>query len=219
MSLKLQGEAPAGLLDWSPFAQQIVEDTEATLGFPFIILTRFDPVARTTQPVFISGMQRPHNQRALRLGKRLVPRFELYGINSIDANPLLRANFEGCEPVTGSVEEFTRGLVPPVIARIAGRIAGAAYILALPLCVEDRVLGCLSFFQRSPHFDPAWCIQFAPLFAENLRHREPRRGSLWHLDEVCTTADGIRHWLWTSTGSCSTSCFGGTGTLRLRRSS
>ncbi|GAA3999046.1 hypothetical protein GCM10022631_07340 [Deinococcus rubellus] len=29
-----------------------------------------------------------------------------------------------------------------------------------------------------------WSIKFAPLFAEELRHREPRRGSLWHLDEV-----------------------------------
>ncbi len=41
-----------------------------------------------------------------------------------------------------------------------------------------------------------WCIKFGPLFAEHLRHREPRRGSRWHLDEVCTTVDGIRHWLW-----------------------
>ena len=41
-----------------------------------------------------------------------------------------------------------------------------------------------------------WCIKFGPLFAEDLRHREPRRGSRWHLDEVCTTVDGVRHWLW-----------------------
>ena len=41
-----------------------------------------------------------------------------------------------------------------------------------------------------------WCIKFGPLFAEELRHREPRRGSRWSLDEVCTTVDGVRHWLW-----------------------
>ena len=41
-----------------------------------------------------------------------------------------------------------------------------------------------------------WCIKFVPLFAEDLRHREPRRGSRWHLDEVCTSVDGVRHWLW-----------------------
>jgi len=41
-----------------------------------------------------------------------------------------------------------------------------------------------------------WCIEFAPLFAEDLRHREPRRGSRWHLDEVCTSVDGVRHWVW-----------------------
>ena len=41
-----------------------------------------------------------------------------------------------------------------------------------------------------------WCIKFGPLFAEELRQREPRRGSRWLLDEVCTTVDGVRHWLW-----------------------
>ena len=41
-----------------------------------------------------------------------------------------------------------------------------------------------------------WCIKFSALFAEGLRHREPRRGSRWHLDEVCTSVDGVRHWLW-----------------------
>jgi putative transposase len=41
-----------------------------------------------------------------------------------------------------------------------------------------------------------WCIKFGPLFAEDLRHREPRRGSRWHLEEVCTSVDGVRHWLW-----------------------
>ena len=41
-----------------------------------------------------------------------------------------------------------------------------------------------------------WCIKFGPLFTEDLYHREPRRGSRWHLDKVCTTVDGVRHWLW-----------------------
>jgi len=29
-----------------------------------------------------------------------------------------------------------------------------------------------------------WSIKFGPLFAEELRHREPHRGSRWSLDEV-----------------------------------
>jgi len=41
-----------------------------------------------------------------------------------------------------------------------------------------------------------WAIKFGPLFADGLRHREPRRGSRWLLDEICTTVDGVRHWLW-----------------------
>ena len=41
-----------------------------------------------------------------------------------------------------------------------------------------------------------WNIKFGSLFAEDLRHQEPRRGSRWHLDEVCTSVDSVRHWLW-----------------------
>ncbi|UQN08412.1 IS6 family transposase [Deinococcus sp. QL22] len=40
------------------------------------------------------------------------------------------------------------------------------------------------------------CIKFEPRFAEDLRHRESRRGSRWFLDEVCTTIAGGRHRLW-----------------------
>ena len=38
-----------------------------------------------------------------------------------------------------------------------------------------------------------WCIKFSAHFAEQLRHREPRRGSRWYLDEICTSVDGVRH--------------------------
>lgn len=42
----------------------------------------------------------------------------------------------------------------------------------------------------------AWCIKFADQFAQGLRHREPRRGSRWHLDEMHVDIGGITHWLW-----------------------
>jgi hypothetical protein len=29
-----------------------------------------------------------------------------------------------------------------------------------------------------------WCIKFSDLFAQGLRHREPRGGSRWYLDEM-----------------------------------
>jgi len=41
-----------------------------------------------------------------------------------------------------------------------------------------------------------WKIKFSPLIAEELRHREPRRGSRWYLDKVCTSVDGVHHFLW-----------------------
>jgi len=41
-----------------------------------------------------------------------------------------------------------------------------------------------------------WYMKFASLFTEDLRYREPCLGSRWHLDEACTSVDGVRHWLW-----------------------
>ncbi len=41
-----------------------------------------------------------------------------------------------------------------------------------------------------------WNIKFAPLLTEELRHREPRRGSRWFLDEVCIEIGGKKRWLW-----------------------
>jgi len=40
-----------------------------------------------------------------------------------------------------------------------------------------------------------WNIKFAPLLTEELRHREPRRGSRWFLDEVCIEIRGKKFWL------------------------
>ena len=40
-----------------------------------------------------------------------------------------------------------------------------------------------------------WNIKFAPLLKEELRHREPRRGSRWFLDEVCVEIGRKKHWL------------------------
>lgn len=41
-----------------------------------------------------------------------------------------------------------------------------------------------------------WNIKFAPLLSEELRHREPRRGSRWYLDEVYVEVGGQKHWRW-----------------------
>ena len=41
-----------------------------------------------------------------------------------------------------------------------------------------------------------WCAKFGPELAEALRHRKPRRGRSWHLDEVRVVMGGVVHWLW-----------------------
>src|SRR5215813_9038464 len=41
-----------------------------------------------------------------------------------------------------------------------------------------------------------WCQKFGQDYANRLRRRRPRPGDKWHLDEVCVTINGKRHYLW-----------------------
>jgi putative transposase len=41
-----------------------------------------------------------------------------------------------------------------------------------------------------------WCRKFGQQYANQLRHRRPRPGDKWPLDEVFLTINGARHYLW-----------------------
>ena len=41
-----------------------------------------------------------------------------------------------------------------------------------------------------------WCLKFGQDYANQLKHRRPRPGDKWHLDEVFLTINGKRHYLW-----------------------
>ena len=41
-----------------------------------------------------------------------------------------------------------------------------------------------------------WCRKFGQDYANQLKHRRPRRGDKWHLDEVFLTINGQRQYLW-----------------------
>src|SRR2546423_2287541 len=41
-----------------------------------------------------------------------------------------------------------------------------------------------------------WCRKFGQQYANQLRHRRPRPGDKWHLDEVFLTIHGERRYLW-----------------------
>jgi putative transposase len=41
-----------------------------------------------------------------------------------------------------------------------------------------------------------WCRKFGQHYANQLRHRRPRPGDQWHVDEVFLTINGDRHYLW-----------------------
>jgi putative transposase len=41
-----------------------------------------------------------------------------------------------------------------------------------------------------------WCGKFGQTYANQLRRRRPRPGDKWHMEEVCLTIKGERHYLW-----------------------
>ena len=41
-----------------------------------------------------------------------------------------------------------------------------------------------------------WCLKFGQTYANGLRHRSPRPGDQWHLDEVFIKINGRIHYLW-----------------------
>src|SRR6266481_432997 len=41
-----------------------------------------------------------------------------------------------------------------------------------------------------------WAGKFGRQFANQIRHRLPRAGDKWHLDEVVLEIAGVKHWLW-----------------------
>jgi len=41
-----------------------------------------------------------------------------------------------------------------------------------------------------------WCLKFGQTYANALRHKSPRPGDRWHLDEVFLKINGRLHYLW-----------------------
>jgi putative transposase len=41
-----------------------------------------------------------------------------------------------------------------------------------------------------------WCLKFGQAYANGLRHKSPRLGDRWHLDEVFLKINGRLHYLW-----------------------
>src|SRR4051794_40256469 len=41
-----------------------------------------------------------------------------------------------------------------------------------------------------------WALKFGQAFANQIRHRLPRPGDKWHLDEVVLKIAGVKYWLW-----------------------
>ena len=41
-----------------------------------------------------------------------------------------------------------------------------------------------------------WCEKFGRAYASNARRKQPRRGDIWHLDEVFIRIRGRQYYLW-----------------------
>ena len=47
-----------------------------------------------------------------------------------------------------------------------------------------------------------WSKTFGPTYAAALRHRRPKPGDKWHLDEVFIRIQGVQKYLWRAVGRC-----------------
>src|ERR1700728_519894 len=57
------------------------------------------------------------------------------------------------------------------------------------LLAERGIVVCYETVRR-------WCKKFGQTFARRLRHRRPRPGDKWYLDEVVIRIRGVQHDLW-----------------------
>ena len=57
------------------------------------------------------------------------------------------------------------------------------------LLAERGIVVCYETVRR-------WCKKFGQTFARRLRHRRPRPGDKWYLDEVVIRIRGVQHYLW-----------------------
>jgi len=83
--------------------------------------------------------------------------------------------------------------------RFPAEIISHAVWLYFRFCPSDRDVEELLFARGIMVTYEAirkWCRKFGQSYANELRHRRPRPGDKWHLDEVFLTINGERHYLW-----------------------
>jgi putative transposase len=83
--------------------------------------------------------------------------------------------------------------------RFPAEISSYAVWLYFRCCLSYRDVGELLFARGVMVTYEAirkWCRKFGQAYANQLRHRRPRAGDTWHLDEVFLTLNGERHYLW-----------------------
>jgi putative transposase len=83
--------------------------------------------------------------------------------------------------------------------RFAAEIISHAVWLYFRFCLSYRDVEELLFARGVTVTYEAirkWCRKFGQSYANGLRHRRPRPGDTWHLDEVFLTINGKRHDLW-----------------------
>jgi putative transposase len=83
--------------------------------------------------------------------------------------------------------------------RVPVEIIGHAVWLYFRFCLSYRDVEELLFARGvlvSYEAIRKWCRKFGQQYANQLRHRRPRPGDKWHLDEVFLMIKGERHYLW-----------------------
>jgi putative transposase len=115
-------------------------------------------------------------------------------------------------PFPGSVLVWhTRGMNTPTHPykrhRFPAEIIGHCVWLYFRFCLSYRDVeelmasrGVILTYEAARY----WCRKFGQTYANQLRHRRPRPGDKWHLDEVFLSINGERYYLWRDTHAAKT---------------
>lgn len=153
---------------WGQFADQIVENSQRVLGYPYVFLTQCDLNTGQARCVAWAGLHLTVVKRTLQAVKVALPNFDPLGASApIDANPFTAQVYRNGEVVNRSALDIVQGAVPDLVVHFAQKIVGVDHVLMVPLQLEGHVYGALVCCHNEAHV-PEHKLDLARAFASQV---------------------------------------------------
>lgn len=136
-------------MSWLPAdAQELVDYARAATDCPIVALASYDPQQDVATIEAVAGLGGEGVQRAIAgLPKAFRARLERLSVRGTVNEVAVRCYVEA-KPVAGPFSVIAEGIVPAVAVPMVERVAGIHNGLLIPLLVEGRVAGSLTFLTR-----------------------------------------------------------------------